>query len=41
MDIKSSFKRFPANKKEFNGIPNENLRNLNGLTNALFPNDPF
>jgi hypothetical protein len=28
-------------KKEFNGIPSENLRNLNGITNALFPNDPF
>lgn len=41
MDIKNSFKRLPANKKAFNGIPSENLRNLNGITNALFPNDPF
>lgn len=40
MDIKNSFKRFPVNKKEFNGTPSKNLRNLNGITNALFPNDP-
>lgn len=41
MDIKNSFKRFPANKKAFNGIPREILRKLDGITNALFPKNPF
>lgn len=35
------FQRFSANKKGINGNLSEILRNLNGITNALFPKDPF
>jgi hypothetical protein len=40
MDIKNSFKRF-SEKKVFHGNLSKIFRNLIGITNALFPNDPF